>query len=792
MNHALRSIAAASIALAAATVPAADAQLSFGDPNGYADCTVSHYPTRVRLFDMDGDGKPDLVLPGRDRNNLLNWAPINADGTIGAIESLVVEGQTDDALSMDVDGDGKPELVLAIRAYAGRVQVLHRGADGRLVPYFSQGFDREPRSIVGGDFNGDGYPDLAVSFYGSDQLDILLNNPAATPPADDGSRPPFSFAVSQRIRLDAWSGGIAGPQDVLAGDLDGDGNTDLVVACIGTRRFDVLFGSANGTFRGPVSWLAPNFPGVDRPAVVGFALADIDGDGKLDIVAPLLSTTSQQPLVVFRNDGHGNFPNAVMVGQVPSGYHWACAAADLDGDGRMDVISGTALPGNIHAWRNLSSGGTIAFAAPVHLDYSSFPRDFLLANLDRDCDVDLVEADIGGHYVMSYPNLRGCGGSFGDGGGDPVPPMAPIGVSYGDSPASAMARRLAEFGPDPGTEPGGSSLTPPGACGPGGGGGRCDQVHANPGCFTTPCCEKVCGIDPDCCTLTWDRTCVDLAGSECRGLVCPSYGGCTEVHDKPGCSDPDCCNRVTPLDGYCQGATWDWVCVARAAALCGLPPVSVTIPAGARPNTEVCYKHLDDGPNWDGATSPIACGETVAGTCTTGSPRDTDWYALGGGAARRVRLTLDAEFPAEVHLVRGTFAGPLEQRSIDFGGRGVPFAVDACLDGGPWYAVVTLGMACGPIRDGEPCTIPDPAHPPPPDDPPVVPGYDGNAYWLRLECLSCGVFGDLNGDGRVDGSDLGLLLGQFGAAQPVVGDLNGDGRVDGGDLGLILGAWSVN
>ena len=143
--------------------------------------------------------------------------------------------------------------------------------------------------------------------------------------------------------------------------------------------------------------------------------------------------------------------------------------------------------------------------------------------------------------------------------------------------------------------------------------------------------------------------------------------------------------------------------------------------------------------------------------------RDWAWEAamVFADAPRHVRLTLDAEFPAEVHLVRGTFAGPLEQRSIDFGGRGVPFAVDACLDGGPWYAVVTLGMACGPIRDGEPCTIPDPAHPPPPDDPPVVPGYDGNAYCLRLECLSCGVFGDLNGDGRVDGGDLGLILGAW-------------------------------
>ena len=48
-------------------------------------------------------------------------------------------------------------------------------------------------------------------------------------------------------------------------------------------------------------------------------------------------------------------------------------------------------------------------------------------------------------------------------------------------------------------------------------------------------------------------------------------------------------------------------------------------------------------------------------------------------------------------------------------------------------------------------------------------------------------FGDLNGDGVVNGADLGLLLGAWDSAGP--GDLNGDGTVNGADLGLLLGAW---
>jgi hypothetical protein len=48
---------------------------------------------------------------------------------------------------------------------------------------------------------------------------------------------------------------------------------------------------------------------------------------------------------------------------------------------------------------------------------------------------------------------------------------------------------------------------------------------------------------------------------------------------------------------------------------------------------------------------------------------------------------------------------------------------------------------------------------------------------------------DLDGDGCVDGLDLGLLLGSWGPCVGCIADLNGDGKVDGGDLGALLAAW---
>ena len=780
----MRLRTAAILAAIAGSMTGADAfaQLSFAAKPTFAECTPLHYPTRARLFDMDGDGDDDLVLPGRDRENVLNWCTLLPDGSFGPMQVLPIAGQCDDAVAADVDGDGARELVLVIRAYAGKVQVLRRTKAGTLAADPPVTFDREPRSAVAGDFDGDGDVDLAVCFYGSEHLAVLRN---------DGTG---AFAASQRIRVDPWTGAIPGPQDVMSADLDGDGRSDLVVGCIGTRRFDVFAGRADGSFAPPVSWLAPDFPGVTRPAVVGFDLGDIDGDGDVDILAPLLSSTSGQPLVGFLNDGAGGFGERVLLASTASGagYHWGARLCDFDGDGRLDALTSTALPGNVFVWRNVGTPGAPAFAAAGRLDYSSFARDMLCTNVDGDCDADVVIADIAGHYVLGYLNLRDCA-SFAPPGGGSGGGGAEASYSFGSSEAVEIALRLAAAGPSPDLA-GTAFADPPAACGPAGAGGRCDEPHATPGCFTTPCCEVVCGIAPDCCAIAWDQLCVDIAQSECNGLVCPSYGACDAVHEDPGCEDPECCARITRLDGYCDGATWDRVCVERAVALCGLPPCTIDVPPDALPDAEPCYDRLDDGATTDGAVRSLSLGQRVAGSCTTGAPRDADWHSIvvPAGELRLVRLRLDAEFPAEVHVLQGTMAGPLRMRTSSFGGRCGQFTVDVLAGGAePTFVVVTMGMDAGPIRGGQPCTTPDPDNPPPPDAPPPVPGFDGARYVLAAECLDCGIVGDLDGDGDVDGADLGLLLGEFGISGPSIADLNRDGRVNGADLGILLGAWSA-
>ncbi|MBL9141167.1 MAG: hypothetical protein JNK53_04815 [Phycisphaerae bacterium] len=289
---------------------------------------------------------------------------------------------------------------------------------------------------------------------------------------------------------------------------------------------------------------------------------------------------------------------------------------------------------------------------------------------------------------------------------------------------------------------------------------------------------------------------MDIADTECDGLVCPQYGACDEVHADPGCEDPDCCARITRIDALCEGALWDHLCVEKAALLCATVPCTIAVPPGAISEGELCYQTNNDGPNTpndprgeNAAVLEPQCGDTYEGTCNTGSPRDTDWYRLPGTGRRNIQFTVNAEFPCEVHLVRGVFSGPLQCATTVYGGQCAPVTLQACVtDDGPWYAVVTLGTSVEAIRRGQPCLIEDPENPWPKDYDPV-PGFDGARYTVSLACSPCSHPADLNGDGVVNGADLGMLLAAWSLTGPLPEDLNGDGVVGGADLGILLAAW---
>jgi hypothetical protein len=177
--------------------------------------------------------------------------------------------------------------------------------------------------------------------------------------------------------------------------------------------------------------------------------------------------------------------------------------------------------------------------------------------------------------------------------------------------------------------------------------GSCFSPHANPGCDNRTCCAVVCNQRSECCTLGWDADCVAIARQLCCGDgTCgdPCLGNCFEITGQPGCSDPFCCEAVCGIDPLCCTSSWDFLCVqaaeARCTGGCGLPSAGSCFSSSASPgcdNAPCCADVCAADPfccegRWDGECVALAiklsenprsgcfgalpqCGAFAAGDC---------------------------------------------------------------------------------------------------------------------------------------------------------------------------------
>ena len=325
--------------------------------------------------------------------------------------------------------------------------------------------------------------------------------------------------------------------------------------------------------------------------------------------------------------------------------------------------------------------------------------------------------------------------------------------------------------------------------------GDCRKPHETPGCVMPECCTRVCDANPLCCEVAWDQACADAAIDLCDGISCPSQGACEAPHDTAGCADFACCELVTAIDGWCTWASWDEVCARLAEQLCAVKPCTIGT-VKAIDEAEPCYERLNDGWGIGLPSDRIepACGTLHQGRITTGGPRDLDWFGLDGASHRRVRWTLDAEFPVELQLLLGGSEGPDEvQWLLAHPICSATLTLNLLVHPGQASLILGAGNADASMRNGLDCDEVDPDNPPGPDDPP--PQQLFGVHWrARLDCLP---IGDIDGNGVVGPQDVALLLNAWGVVPTGVAfdpraldaDLDGNGEVGATDIAMLLGSW---
>ena len=390
------------------SVACADGPFLFGPPT-VIQFDTQHFPTMVAIGDLDDDGDPDVVVPGRNSESIAYIIINQGGGSYSTPIAIEITGQSDWVEIVDLDQDGNVDLVFGIRSYYGRIEIAWGTGGGAFEKELQTlRLKREPRCVEVADLDGDGDLDLASANYASSDVQVILN---------EGGR---TFAAPSTISIGRELVGSASLQEVEAGDLDNDGDLDLVAVTIGSSRAYFLRNRGDGTFEIPEGWGAPRMKG-EVGGLTAVELGDIDSDGDLDVVVPLIFLGSPSQIGVFRNDGDMSVETRDAHQATSEGYAFSLALSDLDGDGDLDPIVGCAIPGPLQVLDNRTvpvgdgGDGTLAFQPPQMIANDSFFRGVSCADMDGDCDQDVLVVDLVSNTLLILPNLtpqeNGCGGA---------------------------------------------------------------------------------------------------------------------------------------------------------------------------------------------------------------------------------------------------------------------------------------------------------------------------------------------------------------------------------------------
>jgi hypothetical protein len=301
--------------------------------------------TALRLVDVDGNGAPDVVAVSSAGNAVV--LALN-DGTGHFNTPVAFPAGTGplDVAAADVDGDGRTD-VLASDSVDGTVSILHGAA------------------AVARDCDASGVPDACEA----PRLDCNANGVADTCDAAF----PIAFGLPVFTSLaDAQASRAA---VFAAGDVDGDGRTDVVLSGTGSSIV-VARGAADGT----VAEVGSAFPLADEPTRV--LLVDVDGDGDRDFV---VATAATMTVYVLRNTGSGTIgaADSYVLPNVPN----AIVAGEFTGDGVLDLAAAYSDVNSLVVLAG-TAGGMFAAQPPVAL--AGRGTDLVAGDVDGDGDTDLV------------------------------------------------------------------------------------------------------------------------------------------------------------------------------------------------------------------------------------------------------------------------------------------------------------------------------------------------------------------------------------------------------------------
>jgi len=327
-------------------------------------------PTVVRVADLNGDSKMDLVVSNRGSNNISVFLG-NGDGSFQS-QKLFPTGSDPYPALADVNHDGKLDLVTA-ESGSTRVGVLLGNGDGSFNAENTYAVAGVPTCVEIADLNGDKNLDLIVTQYGSSSIGVLLGTDTGTFQA------PRNYAVGLK------------PYSVAILDMNHDGQLDVVASGPDTGNVAVLLGNADGSLQQPQFASSGTYP--------YFVVAgDVNGDSNPDVVVSNNGSANTLSVLLGRGDGTLGTAQTLSNGVQPG----RLALSDLNQDGILDVVVVNNLSNDVSVCLGKGDG---TFGADTRFAAGSYPHAVAVADFDADGVLDLAVANYNSSDVYVFVGM---------------------------------------------------------------------------------------------------------------------------------------------------------------------------------------------------------------------------------------------------------------------------------------------------------------------------------------------------------------------------------------------------